>query len=148
VLLYGKLICDFNRIARINKINKFKFHSFIQAISIAPLQIQFYLEVLQTTARILCRSLTPKRHRQLRVKNLLRVLTRGLRVKHICYPTRTRSTGPLPYPYPTRTQNYYPARPVPAGIPVPVTVQPSQVPMHRLCSYQADRLANRHVVIV
>src|SRR6218665_736920 len=53
-----------------------------------------------------------------------------------------------PYPYPTRTQNYYPTRPVPAGIPVPVTVQPSQVPMHRLCSYQADRLANRHVVIV
>src|SRR6218665_1197669 len=53
-----------------------------------------------------------------------------------------------PYPYPTRTQNYYPPRPVPAGIPVPVTVQPSQVPMHCLCSYQADRLANRHVVIV
>src|SRR6218665_1623206 len=32
-----------------------------------------------------------------------------------------------PYPYPTRTQNYYPTRPVPAGIPVPVTVKPSNV---------------------
>src|SRR6218665_3002698 len=30
-----------------------------------------------------------------------------------------------PYPYPTPTQNYYPTRPVPAGIPVPVTVKPS-----------------------
>ena len=29
------------------------------------------------------------------------------------------------YPYPIRTQNYYPIRPVPAGIPVPVTVKPS-----------------------
>src|SRR6218665_2349902 len=44
-----------------------------------------------------------------------------------------------PYPYPTRTQNHYPTRPVPAGIPVPVTVELSQVPMNRLYSYQADR---------
>src|SRR6218665_247154 len=32
-----------------------------------------------------------------------------------------------PYPYPTRTQNHYPIRPVPAGIPVPVIVKPSNV---------------------
>jgi len=30
-----------------------------------------------------------------------------------------------PYPYPIRTQNYYPTRLIPAGIPVPVTVKPS-----------------------
>src|SRR6218665_338464 len=44
------------------------------------------------------------------------------------------TTQPVPlaqdrYPYPTRTQNYYPTRPVPAGIPLPVTVKPF---MHRL----------------
>src|SRR6218665_402189 len=33
-----------------------------------------------------------------------------------------------PYPYPTRTQNYYPTRPVPAGIPVPVTVKRLKFP--------------------
>jgi len=43
--------------------------------------------------------------------------------------------GRYPYPYPTRTQNCYRTRSVPAGIPVPVTAKPSQVPMHRLCSY-------------
>src|SRR6218665_4048382 len=46
-----------------------------------------------------------------------------------------------PYPYPTRTQNYYPTRPVPAGIPVPVTVKPS---MHSICSYHANVPATRH----
>src|SRR6218665_3802443 len=35
-----------------------------------------------------------------------------------------------PYPYPTRTQNYYPTRPVPAGIPVPVRPSLSSVSMH------------------
>src|SRR6218665_1975642 len=35
-----------------------------------------------------------------------------------------------PYPYPTRTQNYYPTRPVHAGIPVPVRPSLSSVPMH------------------
>src|SRR6218665_249093 len=35
-----------------------------------------------------------------------------------------------PYPSPTRTQNYYPTRPVPAGIPVPVRPSLSSVPMH------------------
>src|SRR6218665_1284824 len=39
-------------------------HSFILAISI-PLQVHYYSEVLPTTARMLYRSFTPKRHRQL-----------------------------------------------------------------------------------
>src|SRR6218665_2892126 len=50
-------------------------HSFILAISIAPHQVHYYSEALPTTARILCRSFTPKRHRQLRVKDLLKVPT-------------------------------------------------------------------------
>jgi len=37
-------------------------HSFIQAISIAPPQVRYYSEVLPTTARLLCRSFTPKHH--------------------------------------------------------------------------------------
>src|SRR6218665_1667310 len=37
------------------------FHSFIPAISIAPLQALYYSEALPTTARILYRSFTPKR---------------------------------------------------------------------------------------
>ena len=36
-------------------------HSFILAISIAPLQVHYYSEALPTTARILYRSFTPKR---------------------------------------------------------------------------------------
>jgi len=36
-------------------------HSFIPAISIAPLQVFYYTEALPTTARILYRSFTPKR---------------------------------------------------------------------------------------
>src|SRR6218665_2485342 len=36
-------------------------HSFIPAISIAPVQVLYYSEALQTTARILHRSFTPKR---------------------------------------------------------------------------------------
>src|SRR6218665_3937058 len=36
-------------------------HSFIPAISIAPLQVLCYSEALPTTARILYRSFTPKR---------------------------------------------------------------------------------------
>jgi len=35
--------------------------SFIPAISIAPLQVLYYSEVLWTTVRILYRSFTPKR---------------------------------------------------------------------------------------
>src|SRR6218665_1566971 len=36
-------------------------HSFILAISIAPLQVLYHSEALPTTARILYRSFTPKR---------------------------------------------------------------------------------------
>jgi len=36
-------------------------HSFIPAISIAPLQVLYHSEALPTTARILHRSFTPKR---------------------------------------------------------------------------------------
>src|SRR6218665_2198214 len=36
-------------------------HSFISAISIAPLQVLYHSEALPTTARILYRSFTPKR---------------------------------------------------------------------------------------
>src|SRR6218665_1610175 len=36
-------------------------HSFIPAISIAPLQVLYYSEALPTIARILYRSFTPKR---------------------------------------------------------------------------------------
>jgi len=57
--------------------------SFIQAICIvAPLRVHSYSEAIPTQrskltklARILCRSFTPKRHRQLRVKDLPKVYT-------------------------------------------------------------------------
>src|SRR6218665_124192 len=49
--------------------------SFIPAISIAPLQVLYYSGALLTTARILYRSFTPKRHRQLQVKDLPKVPT-------------------------------------------------------------------------
>src|SRR6218665_564514 len=53
-------------------------HSFrLQCISIAPLKVHYYSEALLSpdTARIglLCRSFTPKLHRQLRVKDLPKV---------------------------------------------------------------------------
>src|SRR6218665_1638765 len=51
------------------------YHLFIQAISIAPLQVHYSSETLPDTARILCRSFMPKRHRQLRVKELPKVPT-------------------------------------------------------------------------
>ena len=44
-------------------------YSFIQTISIAPLQVHYCSE----TARILCRTFTPKRHRQLQVNYLPKV---------------------------------------------------------------------------
>ena len=43
------------------KITTMFIHSFILAISIAPLQVLYYSEALPTTARILYRSFTPKR---------------------------------------------------------------------------------------
>ena len=53
----------------------FPLYLFILDISIAPLQAHCYSEVLPTTARILYRSFTLKRHRQLRVKDLPKVPT-------------------------------------------------------------------------
>ena len=47
----------------------------IQAISIVPLQVHYYSEALPATARKLCRSFTPKRCIQLRVKDLPKVST-------------------------------------------------------------------------
>src|SRR6218665_3572389 len=44
-----------------NKLPHSFIHSFIPAISIAPLQVLYYSEALPTTARILYRSFTPKR---------------------------------------------------------------------------------------
>jgi len=41
--------------------NTYIIHSFIPAISIAPLQVLYHSEALPTTARILYRSFTPKR---------------------------------------------------------------------------------------
>ena len=55
------------------------FHSFLQTISVTPL-VRYYSEALPTQHRILCRSSTPKHHRQLRVrvKDLPKVPTRRL----------------------------------------------------------------------
>ena len=49
-------------------------HSFIQANSIAPLQVRYTSEALPI-ARILCQSFTPKCHAQLRFKDLPKVPT-------------------------------------------------------------------------
>src|SRR6218665_2957802 len=58
---------DWKRIIR--KSLKVLFYSFISDISIAPLQVHYYSEVLPTTALIYCVGVnTPKHYRQLRVK--------------------------------------------------------------------------------
>jgi len=46
-------------------------HSFIQAISTAPLEVHYYSEALRPTQHgwIPCWGFMPKRHRQLRVKD-------------------------------------------------------------------------------
>src|SRR6218665_2359055 len=49
-------------------------NSFIQAISITPLKVQYYSEALPTQHGV-CRSFHAKRHRQLRVKDLPKVPT-------------------------------------------------------------------------
>jgi len=49
-------------------------HSFIQAISIAPLQVHFYSEALPTQHGYCVRIYMPRRHMQLRVKDLPKVL--------------------------------------------------------------------------
>ena len=51
-------------------------HSFILDTSIASLQVHYYSEALPTTALILCVGVgTPKRYRQLQVKDLPKVPT-------------------------------------------------------------------------
>src|SRR6218665_3400760 len=52
-------------------------HSFIPAISIAPLQVLYYSEALPTTARILYRSFTPKRTGNCRSRTCPRFLHGG-----------------------------------------------------------------------
>src|SRR6218665_3398818 len=49
-------------------------NSLIQVISIAPLLVHYYSKALPTQNGY-CRSFTPKRHRQLRMKNLPKVPT-------------------------------------------------------------------------
>ena len=58
-LLLGKLFFFSSKIITFEHTSF--IHSFIPAISIAPLQVLYYSEALPTTARILYRSLTPKR---------------------------------------------------------------------------------------
>ena len=48
---------------------------FIQTISITPLQVHFYQKRSRHSTRILCRSFTPKRYGQLRMKDLRKVPT-------------------------------------------------------------------------
>ena len=50
-------------------------YAFIQAIYIAPLQVHNYSEALPTQHEYCVGVNTPKRHRQLRVKNLPKVPT-------------------------------------------------------------------------
>src|SRR6218665_3785158 len=72
---------------------------------------------------------------------------RGLRVQHICYPTRTRSTGPLPVPVPDPYSKLLPD-PYPRVYPYPSL---SSLHMHSIRSYQANTLcmlSTWHVVIV
>src|SRR6218665_110478 len=71
------------------------------------------------------------------------ILTRGLRVEHFCYPTRTRSTGPLPVPVPDPYSKF---RPDPTRTRGYTRTRQVGLPMHSLCSYKANRLATRHVV--
>ena len=52
--------CDMTYMCECNTTYSF-IHSFIRAISIAPLQVPYHSEALPTTARILYRSFTPKR---------------------------------------------------------------------------------------
>ena len=48
-------------LSEMSQVHMLFIHSFIPAISIAPLQVLYYSEALPTTARILYRSFTPKR---------------------------------------------------------------------------------------
>src|SRR6218665_558452 len=62
-----------------------------------------------TIKRKLIESLTPAWNRGVTHVHLVRLSIRGLWVQHICYPTRTRSTGPLPVPVPDPYSKLLPA---------------------------------------
>jgi len=65
-------------------------------ISRAPLQVHYFSEALPTTARILCWSYTPKRKRQLRVKDLLKVPTYQLEWDSNLRPSGRTTEPPCP----------------------------------------------------
>jgi len=62
-------------------------NSFIQAISIVPLQAHYYI------SQILCGSFTPKRHRQLQLKDLPKVPTWRLDQNLSLWPFRRKATN-------------------------------------------------------
>ena len=77
IILYGiALYCTALYFMTVFHIHSF-IHSFIQTISIAPLQSPLLLRSSNDTAQILCRSFTMKRHRQLRVRTCPRSLHGG-----------------------------------------------------------------------
>ena len=92
-------IASISRHERVNlfTINiKLLFHSFIQTISIAPLPVRFLLRSAPDSVRILCRSFTPKRHRQLSVKDLPKVPTWRLERESNPWPSGWKlSTQPM-----------------------------------------------------
>ena len=75
-----------------------KIHLFIPDISIAPLQVHYYTEALQTTALICVAVNTLKRNRQLRAKDLPKVHTRRLGVgfERATFGTQDTETTPEP----------------------------------------------------
>src|SRR6218665_1856567 len=72
IMIHGRLLTGKDATVR-NKgrqIHSF-IHSFILAISIAPLQVLYLSEALPTTARILYRSFTPKREILINIRRIL-----------------------------------------------------------------------------
>ena len=82
-------------------------HSFIQAMSIAHLQVHYYSEALPTQRGcILCRNFTPKRHRQLWVKDSPKIPTWRLERESNPWPFRRKaSTLPMCHPRPTNVNS-------------------------------------------
>jgi len=66
-------------------------HSFIPDISIAPLQVHYYSQALPTTSRYCVGVNTPKRYRQLRVKDLPKVPTWWLEWDSNLRPSRGKA---------------------------------------------------------
>ena len=76
-----------------NAKNQSFVHSFIETISIAPLQVHYYSEALQTQYGYCVGSLTPKHHRKLRVKDLPKVPTWRLERDSNPRPFRQNATN-------------------------------------------------------